>query len=170
MLICLADGPRHIRAEIARNLNTPSKVLDRLSKDSVEYVRSAVARNPKTPELVLRILALESSEEIRKAVADNEASPTDLLMRLPKVRWCDLCGLLCERSDAWFDGNNRCAICARYYCKRHGQEIWHGGGDSDTLLWRRCVAHLKLPNKLGRHEWNSLYAIFFHGRPDQTLT
>jgi hypothetical protein len=167
LLVSLASehDPR-VRAAVAGNPTTPSKILEKLSKDSVDYVRGAVAANSNTPESVLRILAME--EGFRGIVANNDNAPLDLIMRLPKGRWCDLCGRLCDRNDAWLHGNYTCHVCNRYYCKKHGQEVVQPGNyDSESCYWYRCIDHLKLRNKLGYYRWESLYAILFHGKPDR---
>jgi pentose-5-phosphate-3-epimerase len=46
-----------VRGGVARNPNTPIKILEELAKDEDEGVRGGVARNPNTPIKLLEELA-----------------------------------------------------------------------------------------------------------------
>ena len=74
-----ADADRHVRWAVAENPNTPATSLELLADDEFLYARKAVAENPNTPAKVLELLAADSNYGIRSAVAENLSTPAKLL-------------------------------------------------------------------------------------------
>ncbi|WP_373543241.1 hypothetical protein [Chamaesiphon sp.] len=86
-----------VRAQVARNPETPIDVLAFLASDLVYQVRAEVARNPVTPVDVLNILADDPycyeyrncfTYTIREAVAGNKATPAYILRKLSRDPSC----------------------------------------------------------------------------------
>ena len=57
-----------LKLELAKNPNTPEKILAELAKDSCEAIRRAVAENPNTPIAVLIEMAKDYDETVREIV------------------------------------------------------------------------------------------------------
>jgi hypothetical protein len=68
------------KIELARSLDTPARVLIKLSKDSESLVRTYVADNPNTPLEALRILATDSLPSIRYWVGRNPNATEEIIM------------------------------------------------------------------------------------------
>jgi len=82
----LANGPRAdvLRHELARNPNTPPKVLERWL-DSTDYlVEWGLALNPNTPPAVLERLSRSPNLYTRLNLTLNAATPAPILERLAK--------------------------------------------------------------------------------------
>jgi hypothetical protein len=62
------------RAGVARNENTPTKLLTMLSKDPSQGIRFLVALNSNTPAEVLETLVQDEVEEVREAAKENESA------------------------------------------------------------------------------------------------
>ncbi len=77
-----------VRREIAKNVNTPEHILEKLALSSWKKIRRNVARNPNTPAFVLEKLASDRHLEVRQAVARNPNTPEHVLTEL--VRYSDL--------------------------------------------------------------------------------
>jgi hypothetical protein len=71
-----------VRGGVAKNPNTPIKLLQELAKDKDEYVRRDVARNPNTPIKLLQELAKDEDRGVRISVAKNPNTPIKLLEEL----------------------------------------------------------------------------------------
>lgn len=72
-----------IFVSLAKNKNTPVKILEELAK---REVRCYVAGNPNTSVETLRILAKDPDFLVRTSVADNKNTPHDILVKL-KSDW-----------------------------------------------------------------------------------
>mgnify|MGYP001361214741 CR=1 FL=1 len=68
------DEDVEVRAEVAKNENTPLPVLEKLSKDRKTIIRDCVAGNRKTPVSVLEIL----SKDVNLYVEEASISPFEL--------------------------------------------------------------------------------------------
>jgi 3-methyladenine DNA glycosylase AlkC len=71
-----------VRNSVARNLNTPDRVLEKLSSQSHQSIRESVASNAKTPAHVLERLASDKDEWVRNSVAENPHTPANILENL----------------------------------------------------------------------------------------
>ena len=71
-----------IRKNVAKNSNTPLKVLSILSQDSNEDVRANIASNPNTPIEILSIMSKDSSIYVRGRIALNSSTPLEILKKL----------------------------------------------------------------------------------------
>ncbi|HEY9786957.1 MAG TPA: HEAT repeat domain-containing protein [Candidatus Obscuribacterales bacterium] len=76
----------------AGNINTPSRVLERLALFREQRVRCHLAENPQLSPDLLQCLAEDQCWEVREAVTHNPATPAALLERLaaddsPDVRY-----------------------------------------------------------------------------------
>ncbi len=75
-----------IFVSLAKNKNTPVKILEDLVKKQNVDVRHYVADNPNTPVETLRILADDGYYLIRTAVVYNRNTPRDILLKLKSDR------------------------------------------------------------------------------------
>ena len=69
---------------LAKNVNCPIHILEKLSNDISTDVIIAVAKNPSTPLNVLEKLSESRVAEVKKAVAKNENTPIEILEKLSK--------------------------------------------------------------------------------------
>ncbi|MFX0098664.1 MAG: hypothetical protein ACFFCS_03715 [Candidatus Hodarchaeota archaeon] len=72
------------RENIARNKQTPTDVLEMLSKDDQALVRTSVAGNGNAPLKILAILAKDPEVSVRSAVGRNSSTPLEALEMLAK--------------------------------------------------------------------------------------
>ena len=74
---------------LAKDIITPTEILEILASDTEWKVRKAVAYNIATPLNVLTKLATDNDWEVRFNVADNKSTPAELLAILAKdkQRW-----------------------------------------------------------------------------------
>lgn len=105
VLTDLSEDEFRVRMGVARNRNTPARVLERiaglqtvpfggvrfgglyfrgqrLSAKDEESVRAQVAGNPNTPVRALEQLSLERSDIIRESLINNPSTPASILERL----------------------------------------------------------------------------------------
>ena len=73
---------REIKKAVAKNLNTPSDVLEKMSKDKSFIVKAIVAENPNTPPETLDRLSEEELEYTRVSVAKNPNTLPETLTKL----------------------------------------------------------------------------------------
>jgi predicted lactoylglutathione lyase len=78
MLIDISSYSSFVKANIAEETNDPD-LLEFLSKDVDRYVRRWVAKNPNTPTKVLERLANDEDSVIRYWVAENHNTPQYIL-------------------------------------------------------------------------------------------
>ena len=78
------DGDCFIRAEVARNINTPEIILSILAKDKSRKVRRMVSGHPKTPLEILTFLARDKDCWVRANAAYNINIPTNTLVLLAR--------------------------------------------------------------------------------------
>ena len=73
------DEDEDVRASVALNPNTDSKILKILSEDENEYVRECVAWNPNTDAKTLKILSEDEEYSVREMIAQKtKRLPEDL--------------------------------------------------------------------------------------------
>lgn len=77
----LAKMPE-LRAAVALNSATPTKVLQRLGASKKPEVRRGVALNPAAHQTMLQHLAKDKEWTVRLGVAENQATPEGLLQML----------------------------------------------------------------------------------------
>ena len=82
----------NVDKSLAKNPNTPIKILEKLSKHNDYTVRYNVAENPNTPIEVLKKLSKDTIETVRMYVAYNRNTTIGILDRLyrdvnPVVRY-----------------------------------------------------------------------------------
>lgn len=80
--IMAASKHDRVRQNIAHNLSTPARVLERLAGDNNADVRIHVADNPSTPARVLEVFANDDDANTRMYVAGNPNTPEPVLERL----------------------------------------------------------------------------------------
>ena len=73
-----------MKYELARNLNTPIKILTKLSTDKDWHIRYWIAENPNASKKVLTILSTDEDWWVRYWVADNPNTPKKILTVLSK--------------------------------------------------------------------------------------
>jgi hypothetical protein len=71
-----------IREAVAKNPNTPQKILVKLANDDDPWIREAVAKNPSLPTEVLLKLANDSDEDVKTEIAHNPNTPPEALVKL----------------------------------------------------------------------------------------
>ena len=69
--LALGSLPDDVKEEVAKNSNTPKKILTKLSIDKDWVVRYYVAENPNAPKEVLTILSKDEYWSVRYRVAEN---------------------------------------------------------------------------------------------------
>ena len=78
------DREPSVRMGVAQNTSTSTSVLEVLAKDGDHYVRAGVAGNTSTPPSVLEVLAKENETLVRLRVAGNTSTPPSVLGVLAK--------------------------------------------------------------------------------------
>lgn len=85
-LIRLSESPSEdVRAAVASNPKSPIDIIKKLSRDQSWLVRLSVAKNPATEPEVLVHLAYDRITDVRAAVAINPRSPEESYARYPKI-------------------------------------------------------------------------------------
>lgn len=94
------------RWAVAKNFHTPIPVLEDLSKDSINLVRALVATNPKTPTKILKQL-FSDEKIVRDGLSGNPSTPlkylfiladdTDTMVRLRVVENPSCSKTICEK-------------------------------------------------------------------------
>ena len=86
------DKSWKIRKRVAKNPNTPVKVLRKLAKDETWIIRGTIAISPNTPVDLLRELTKDKDPGVRAYIAYNPNTPKEVLQILKEdshdiVRW-----------------------------------------------------------------------------------
>ena len=84
------DREPSVRMGVAQNTSTSTSVLEVLAKDGDHYVRAGVAGNTSTPPSVLEVLAKENETLVRLRVAGNTSTPPSVLEFLANDRDGDI--------------------------------------------------------------------------------
>ena len=71
-----------VRQYVAKNPNTPHRVLMQLANDRKKNIREKIARNSNTPQYILKKLANDRNEDVRAGVASNSNIEIYLLNKL----------------------------------------------------------------------------------------
>lgn len=72
------DKVNLVRALVATNPSTPSKILENFFHDE-KIVRDGLAGNPNTPVKILYLLSNESDKMVRMRLAENSSLPIEIL-------------------------------------------------------------------------------------------
>lgn len=117
VLASLADDEQSlVREQVAKNINTPSYILEILAQGNNDHnIKTAAGNNPNTPEAVLRNMVETESSLVLLGVASNKSLPEDILMvllahkrkiiRIGVVQHSnmpvDMLNMLAKSSDRW---------------------------------------------------------------------
>ena len=77
----------NMQNSIAKNPNTPPRILEKLSKPIGETIRSSVARNPSTPAETLENLSNIDNYVVLSALVENPNLPDEILLKLSFSRF-----------------------------------------------------------------------------------
>ncbi len=80
--ILAEDESWKVRCAVARNTNTPKKILAQLAEDEDLNVRRSVARNTNTPKKIIAQLAEDENWVVRYGVTRNTNTPKEILVQL----------------------------------------------------------------------------------------
>ncbi|NOQ29696.1 MAG: hypothetical protein GQ570_01100 [Helicobacteraceae bacterium] len=78
LLILADDKVNLVRALVATNPSTPTKVLEKFFNDE-KIVRDGLSGNPSTPEKLLKILSSDADKMVRMRLCDNPGATSSLL-------------------------------------------------------------------------------------------
>lgn len=71
-----------IQRGVVQNQNTSKETLEKHARQGSGYIQHEIAENPKTPVEILKILAFNQSIHVRGSVATNPNTPHDLIFQL----------------------------------------------------------------------------------------